>query len=155
MRKIVSLLLAVVMCMMLTACGEKVKDPNPKSCTYEEMVNWLTAKGYIAEGTTPVDINATAGYITDNTGGTLPYVTIADQANDYDGLWLFWWDLVNQTDNYQYYEGMGWNSGTIVYMGGAAFITTEAQNGAFAIAFSEDYAQADAVLAAFNALVAE
>lgn len=154
MKKFVSLMLILVMCVsLLAACG--VADPNPKTATYDEMVTWLTQKKFIAEGTAAVDINTTAGYVTDNTGGSFPFATLADKACDYDGLWLFWWDLENQTENYALYESMGNNSGTIVVAGGACVLTTEAQNGAFAIAFAEDYAQKDAVLEAFKALAAE
>lgn len=155
MKKFVSLMLVLTLCVgMLAACGG-VADPNPKTATYDEMVAWLTAKEFIAEGATPVDINVTEGYVTDNTGGSFPVAVLADKACDYDGLWLFWWDLENQTENYDKYESMGNNSGTIVVMGGACVLTTEAQNGAFAIAFAEDYAQKDAVLEAFKALSAE
>lgn len=157
LTKIVALLLALVLSLgVLTACGgEEIADPNAKTATYDEMVTWLTAKGYIAEGATPVDINTTAGYVTDNTGGSFPFATLADKACDYDGLWLFWWDLENPTDTYGCYESMSMNSGTIVFAGGACVITTSAQNGAYAIAFAEDYAQKDAVLTAFKALSAE
>ena len=44
------------------------------------------------------------------------------------------------------------NGGAVVYMGGAAVLETAAYNGNFAIAFAEDYAQKDAVIADFQAL---
>ena len=137
----------------LSACGSKEPDPvNTKTCNYDEMVEYLTAKGYIAKDTTPVDINTTEGYVTDNTGGQFPFVTIADKAEDFGGLWLFWWDTANPTENYETYTSMASNSGTIVFMGGAAIIATKANSGNFAIAFAEGYAKADDVLADFNAL---
>lgn len=162
LKKVLCLVLVALMLVaVLAACadedkgdeGSKAPDPvNTKTGTYDEMVAYLTAKGYIAEGTTPVDINVTEGYVTDNTGGDFPFVTIADKANDYGGLWLFWWDLENPTENYDTYTSMAMNSGFMVFMGGAAVLGTEANSGAFAIAFAEDYAQKDAVLADFNAL---
>ena len=137
----------------LTSCGSKDPSPvNTSTCTYDEMVAYLTAKGYIAEGTNPVDINTTEGYITDNTGGQFPFVTVADKAEDFGGLWLFWWDTANPTDNYSTYESMSVNSGVMVFMGGAAVLESNAHSGAFAIAFAEDYAKTDAALADFNAL---
>ena len=64
---------------------------------------------------------------------------IEDKAYDYEGLWLFWWDPENKTDLYENYESMAANQGTIVLAGGAAVLETEAVNGTYAIAFSEDY----------------
>ena len=46
----------------------------------------------------PVDINETTGYLTDNTNGEFTETKVADKAYDYDGLWLFWWDLENKVD---------------------------------------------------------
>ena len=47
--------------------GSKTVDP--KTCTYDEMVDYLTAKGYISKDAAPVDMLTTEGYLTDNTGG--------------------------------------------------------------------------------------
>ena len=154
LKKTMCAFLAVLMLTAgLSACGSKDPDPvNTATCTYDEMVAYLTAKGYIAEGTTPVDINTTEGYVTDNTGGQFPFVTIADKAEDFGGLWLFWWDTADPTENYETYSSMAMNSGFMVFMGGAAVLETKANSGAFAIAFAEDYAKADDVLADFNAL---
>mgnify|MGYP000887680707 CR=1 FL=1 len=44
------------------------------------------------------------------------------------------------------------NSGAILLGGGAAVLQTEAQNGAFAIAFAKDYGKKDEVLQDFKAL---
>jgi len=152
LKKTLCLALALLMlASCLVACAKDPDPVNTKTCTYEEMVAYLTAKGYIAKDAKPVNINETEGYVTDNTGGEIPFVEIADKAEDYDGLWLFWWkegsDLYNNI-----YVNMAANAGTIVFMGGAAVISTDAQNGYFAIAFGENYAKKDAVLADFNAL---
>ena len=77
---------------------------------------------------------------------------MADKAYDYDGLWLFWWDQENQTEMYETYQSMGTNQGTIVLGGGAAILQTEAKNGAYALAFSEDYEKKQDVVDAFEAL---
>lgn len=140
---------------VLIACSQPLPAPDPSTAAYEDMVSWLTSEGYISEQADPVDINTTAGYVTDNTGGDYPYAKVADKAMDYDGLWLFWWDLENRTEEYGTYEGMLNNNGIIVVKGGACVLATVARNGAFAIAFDDDYAQKDAVLAAFNALGTE
>ena len=89
LRKILCLSLALLMvAVCFTACGEKAPDPvNTNTCTYEEMVAYLTAKGYIAKDAKPVDINTTEGYVTDNTGGEIPYAAMADKAEDFGGLW--------------------------------------------------------------------
>lgn len=156
LTKILCLLMVLVLgAAMMTACSS-TPAPKTKTATYDEMVAWLTSKGYIAKDAAPVDINTTAGYVTDNTGGSFPYATLADKACDYNGLWLFWWDLSNkESETYSVYESMGNNSGFIVYAGGACVLQTEAYNGAFAIAFAADYAQKDAVLKDFKALTAE
>lgn len=151
-KRVLCLSLAAVLALGLTACGSKTKPVDPQSCTYDEMVDYLTQEGYISEDAAPVNINETQGYVTDHTGGTLSVVPVADRAEDYEGLWLFWWDLENQTDVYEMYQSMQSNSGTIVIQGGAAVLETAGRNGAFAIAFAPDYAQKDAALAAFEAL---
>ena len=157
-KKALSTLLAIAMLTVgLTACGSKSGNPtaNTITSTYDDMVTYLTSKGYIAEGTIPVDINTTEGYLTDNTGGSFAVAEFADRAEDYGGLWLIWWDLNNETNNYQYFESMVNNSGTIVMGGGAAVLVTSARSGAYAIAFAENYAQADAVVGDFNSLPSE
>ncbi len=157
MKKLLCALLAfAMMATVLAACGSKEPDPvNTKTGTYDEMVAYLTAKGYIAEGTTPVDITTTAGYVQDNTGGEMPFAPIADKAEDYGGLWLFWWSEESQTDESGAYYYLAQNAGNIVYMGGACVLQTDAYSGAFAIAFADDYAQKDAVIADFNSLPSE
>ena len=156
LKKAVCAVLALMMVMSLAACedsGSKEPDPvNLSTCSMNDLVGYLTAKGYIAEGTTPVDINTTEGYHKDNTGGSVPVVAWADNAKDYGGIWLFWWDMENQTDAYSNYQFASQNSGNLLYGGGAASLATSSLRGAFAIAFAENYADADAVLAAFNAL---
>lgn len=146
-----ALLISAVLAMgVLTGCGGKT--PNAGTATMDEMAAYFQEKGYIAKDAAPVNINETPGYLTDNTGGQFTDTVVADEAYDYDGIWLFWWDLENQTDNYETYESMTANSGTIVLEGGAAVLETSAKNGAFAIAFSEEYKDADKVLKDFQAL---
>lgn len=157
MKKATALLVAVVMMFgLFTGCGkskETVKKPNAKTATYEEMVNYLIAEGYINKDAKPIDINKTKGYLKDNTGGQFTETQVADKAYDYSGLWLFWWDLDKKTANYENYKGLAVNSGTIVLGGGAATLNTEGKNGAFAIAFSKNYANKDKVIADFSALL--
>ena len=148
-------LAALMLAASLTACGGGAKEVNTKTGSFDDMVAYLTEKGYIAKDATPVDINATEGYVTDNTGGQMPFATVADKAQDFGGLWLFWWDTANPTDNYSTYESMAANGGTIVIMGGAAILQPAGTSGSFAIGFAEDYAQKDAALADFNALPKE
>lgn len=155
MKKVIAILVVAIMSAgLLIGCGGKktVTPPNAKTSSYEEMVNYLKAKGYIDEKAEPVDINVTKGYLTDNTGGQFTQTQIADKAYDYDGLWLIWWDLNAKTDNYATYEDMAANAGTILLGGGAAILTTEAKNGAFAIAFSDKYADKDKVVDDFSSL---
>lgn len=138
----------------LAACGSKEPDPvNTNTCTYDEMVAYLTAKGYIAKDAKPVDMLTTEGYVQDNTGGSFPFAPFADRAEDYDGLWLMWWDSATPSETYEScFANIAMNGGTVVYMGGAVILQTEAFSGNFAIAFAEGYAKADAVKADFEAL---
>ena len=86
-------LLALVLACGLAACGG-AKTVDPETCTYDEMVEYLTAKGYISKDAAPVDMLTAEGYLTDNTGGELPFAPFADKAQDYDGLWLMWWEAL-------------------------------------------------------------
>ena len=145
-------LLALMLTLSLAACGG-AKTVDPQTCTYDEMVAYLTAKGYIAKDAAPVDMLTTAGYVTDNTGGDMPFVPFADKAQDYDGLWLMWWDSAAPSEAYtSCFQNIAMNGGVIVYMGGAAVLPTAACSGNFAVACAEGYAQKDAVLADFSAL---
>lgn len=146
------LLVFMLLVVSMVACSSKPKEVNALTGSYDEMVEYLTEKGYISKDAKPVNINETKGYLTDNTGGEFTETHIADKANDYDGLWLFWWDQENQSDYYAVYNDMKVNAGTILLGGGAAMLPTSAQNGAFAIAFSEDFANKDAVIADFKGL---
>lgn len=140
-KRPVCFLLALLLVSGLTACGAKSVDPG--ACTFDEMVTYLTEKGYIEKDAAPVD----------NTGGEIPFAPFADQAKDYGGLWLMWWDSATPSEAYtNCFQNIAANSGTVVYGGGAAVLPTEAVNGNFAIAFSEDYAKKDAALADFKAL---
>ncbi len=142
---------------VLAACGSKEPDPvNTRTGTYDEMVEYFKAKGYIGEDVTPVDINTTAGYTKDNTGGEMPFSTVADKAEDWGGLWLFWFDGENQSECYlSNFADIEMHGGVIVVLGGANILEAAAYSGYFAIAFAEDYAQKDAVLADFNSLPSE
>ena len=153
LKKVLCLSLALLLLAVLfTACGEKAPDPvNTNTCSYEEMVAYLTAKGYIAKDAAPVDINTTEGYVTDNTGGEIPYAAMADKAEDFGGLWLFYWEKDSEAYNNVFVNAPA-NGNMLVYMGGACVLQAEAINGLYAVAFAEGYAQKDAVLADFNAL---
>lgn len=153
LKKVLCLSLALLLLAVLfTACGEKAPDPvNTNTCSYEEMVAYLTAKGYIAKDAAPVDINTTKGYVTDNTGGEIPYAAMADKAEDFGGLWLFHWEKDSDAYNNVFVNAPA-NGNMLVYMGGACVLQAEAINGLYAVAFAKGYAQKDAVLADFNAL---
>lgn len=139
----------------LAGCGgSKAKTVDPKTAAYDDMVAWLTDKGFIEKDAVPVDINETTGYLTDNTGGQFTEIQVADKACDYNGLWLFWWNPEGG-DYDQVFSDMANNAGTILLGGGAAFLETDAVNGAYAIAFSEDYTKKEDALKAFQELKSE
>lgn len=145
---------AVTVCGLVTGCSAKEEkiEVNASTSSYEDMVSYFEQEGFISEDCEPVNINETSGYLQDNTGGQFTETQVADKAYDYDGLWLFWWDQENQTEMYETYQSMGANQGTIVLGGGAAILQTEAKNGAYALAFSEDYEKKQDVVDAFEAL---
>ncbi len=152
LKKTLCLLLAAALLVTcLIGCAKKPDPVNTKTCTYEEMVNYLKVKGYIKEDAKPVDINKTEGYVTDNTGGEIPYAAMADKAEDFGGLWLFHWEKDSEAYNNVFVNAPA-NGNMLVYMGGACVLQAEAINGLYAVAFAEDYAQKDAVLADFKAL---
>lgn len=155
-KSLCMILIIAMLTMGLTACGNSAPKPvNTATGTYDEMVKYLTDKGYIAKDTAPVDINSTEGYVQDNTGGEMPFAMVADKAEDYGGLWLFWWDTSDESEADEYLEQLDYFDGLIVVWGGACVLQTEARSGCFAIAFAEDYAQKDAVLEDFNSLPSE
>ncbi len=132
----------------------KADGLNTYESSYEDVLAYLIEKGVIAADVTPVDMNVTEGYITDNTGGQMPVAAIADKANDYNGVYLLWWDMKNPTDNIGSYTGLKLN-GMVVIMGGAAtFDKISANSGCFAIGFAEGTAEATvtAGVEAFNAI---
>lgn len=145
---------AVTVCGLVTGCSAKEEkiEVNASTSSYEDMVSYFEQEGFISEDCEPVNINETSGYLQDNTGGQFTETQVADKAYDYDGLWLFWWDQENQTEMYETYQSMGANQGTIVLGGGAAILQIEAKNGAYALAFSEDYEKKQDVVDAFEAL---
>lgn len=130
MKKTVAVIIATAtVCGMTAGCTPKEEkiEVNASTSPYEDMVDYFEQEGFILEDCEPVDINETTGYLTDNTNGEFTETKVADKAYDYDGLWLFWWDLENKTDLYGNYESMATNQGTIVLAGGAAVLETEAQ----------------------------
>ena len=151
-KRFAALLVSMLLALLLSACSSETAQPNARTASYDDMVAWLIQEGYISGQAHPIDINTTEGYVTDNTGGEFPTAVLADRAEDYDGLWLFWWDLENPTENNAVYQNLKVNAGMMMVGGGAAVLQSAAQNGAYAIAFAEDYPQADAVTAAFEAL---
>lgn len=160
MKKMISMILAaVVMVSTLAGCGSgvsKVQAPNTKTCSYEEMVSYLTSEGFIEEKAEPVNINETEGYLTDNTGGNWTELKVADEAYDYDGLYVFYWNPDDKSGLYtEIYANIAVNGNLILLGGGAALLELDAFNGNFGIACSEDYAKKDEVIKAFDALKVE
>lgn len=164
MRKMVSkwgvaCLLVILVVVFMCGCQKEEKKKevtiNVETASMDSLVQYMKNKGYISKEVKPVDINITAGYVKDNTGGSMPVAVVADQAFDYDGIWLLWWDKKNQTDNYEGFEAIKMNENNVVIQGGAAIFEVKAVNGSFAIAFSKDYSKAEEVLKDFEGLKSE
>lgn len=151
------LLIVVIAISTMTGCSTKsVSAPDTKSGTYDEMVNYLISEGFIKKDATPIDINKTKGYLTDNTNGDWTNLVVADEAKDYDGLYLFYWNPSNESGLYkEVYSNIAVNGNMILLGGGAAILELSALNGNFAIAFSKDYKESDEVIAKFKALTAK
>ena len=64
-------LLALMLTLSLAACGG-AKTVDPQTCTYDEMVAYLTAKGYIAKDAAPVDMLTTRATSPTTPAGTCP-----------------------------------------------------------------------------------
>lgn len=64
-------------------------------------------------------------------------MAIADKAYDYNGVWLFWWDIANGSEYFDYWSGLKTNSGTVVVAGGEYTIPMTTYSGCYAIAFKE------------------
>lgn len=145
---------AVTVCGVMAGCTPKEEkmEVNASTSPYEDMVDYFVQEGFISKDCEPININETAGYLQDNTNGEFTETQVADKAYDYEGLWIFWWNQENKTKLYERYESMAANEGTIVLGGGAAVLKTEATNGAYALAFSEDYDKKQDVINAFEAL---
>ncbi|MBQ6117127.1 MAG: hypothetical protein IJL08_07365 [Oscillospiraceae bacterium] len=154
--KLIAAALALILVLPLAACGKKeTAVPNAKTASYEEIVSYFKEKGLIAEDAKPIDINTTAGYVTDNTNGEMPFVDIATKAEDFDGLWLFWWDVDNLGETAEVYENMAYHPDLILIQGGAALMEIKGFKGVCAIGYAEDFAKGDEAMAAFEAMPAE
>ncbi|MCD8022223.1 MAG: hypothetical protein LUF30_04375 [Lachnospiraceae bacterium] len=113
-------------------------DLNTYESSYDDIVAYLVEEGVIAEDAEPVDILTTEGYVTDNTGGSYPTYAFADIANDYDGVYLLWWNLAGESETLDVYSALQTN-GVVVVMGGAVvFENVSAVSGCYAIGFSAD-----------------
>lgn len=150
MKKITSLLLAVLAVFVLVGCGA-AKAPSASTGSYEDVVAYMVEQKVISKDAAPVNINETEGYVVDNTEGQLPFSKVATVAEDYDGVWLFYFDQADAEVEAQF-SSMDLNDGVIVIMGGANVLQTASHKGNFAIAFAEDYADKDAALKAFEGL---
>lgn len=115
----------------------EVTGTNVYASSYDELVTYLTEKGVIDAAASPVDINTTAGYLKKYDGTYDDFVAIADKAYDYNGVWLFWWDIANGSEYFDYWSGLKTNSGTVVVAGGEYTVPTTIYSGCYAIAFKE------------------
>lgn len=153
-KTVAAFITAVALCGMAAGCtpGEEKLEVDASTSPYEDMVDCFVQEDFIPKDCEPIDINETPGYLQDNTGGEFTETKVAYKAYDYEGLWLFWWDQEEKSELYEGYESMAANQGTIVLGGGAAILETESKNGAYALAFSEDYEKKQDAIHAFEAL---
>lgn len=174
------LLLCVLAVSLLAGCGKKAVEPvDLTTCTYEDFIGWLKANEFIAEGTAPVDMNTTAGYllceIMDENYEIVGYESFsdkpyafADKAEDYDGLYVIWYDTTENGafagtwGNLSY--GIELGEETIIYplvfkedFSGYGLIPLNANGSSFLLGFAEGYDEAakEAILTAFKTLKVE
>lgn len=115
----------------------EVTGTNVYGSSYDEMVAYLIEKGVVDAAASPVDINATAGYFKKYDGTYDDFVATADKAYDYNGVYLFWWDIANGSEYFDYWSGLKTNSGTIIVAGGEYTLPMTTSGGCYAIAFKE------------------
>lgn len=149
MKKTVLFILAAVMLFSFAACG--AKTPSASKGTYDELVSYMKSKNVISKDAKPVNINETAGYTIDNTEGEMPFSTVATKAEDFDGVWLFYFDESDEKIK-EYLDKLDYFEGLIVVGGGANILQLEAYKGHFGIAFGDSCANKDAALEAFKGL---
>lgn len=143
-KKMISVIsLALVLVMALSACGsttggQKAKDLNAYTASYEDVVALLQAEGAISKDAQGVDINATPGYYFDNTTGapSTEAIALADAANDYDGVYLVKFDI--DGDHLANWISVRQNMGALLYMGGMAMLQLDSVKGMFGLGFSAD-----------------
>jgi hypothetical protein len=113
----------------------EVTGTNVYATSYDDMVTYLKEQHVIDTTATGIDINATAGYVKKYDATYEEVVKVADKAYDYNDVWLFWWDLSNNSEYTDTYTSMKNNSGNIVISGGQYSLPTTAYSGCYAIAF--------------------
>jgi hypothetical protein len=101
------------------------------------MVAYLKEQNVITSDATPINISETAGYIKKNDGTYDDKRTFADKAYDYDGVWLFWWDIKGGSSNINVYDTMAYNDNVMVIGGGFYTLPATAYSGCYAIAFKD------------------
>lgn len=109
----------------------QIEGLNAFTSSYEDVA---AALGLSGEG---VDMLTNPGYVKKYDGTYDEAMAFADKAIDFGGVGLVWFDLVNGSEYTENYNAMAVNSGVIVIMGGMYTVSTDANNGAFALCFAE------------------
>ncbi len=122
----------------------EIDGVNTYATNYDDMVAYLREQGVITvSDEEAVDMNTTAGYFVgktwndDYTGYTsytnTEAVQFADEAYDFGGVYLIWWDLSGSYTSYRTFS-----TGTTIQIGGGEYtLTCSAVSGAYALAFAD------------------
>lgn len=115
----------------------EVATPNTYATSFDDMVKYLAEKKVIADAANGVDINTNGGYLKKYDGTYDDALKVADKAVDYDGVWLFWWDVANGSDTMSNWANLPTSGNTIVVQGGMYTLPVMAYSGYYALSFKE------------------
>lgn len=143
MKKLTGMILIFAMLCVawMSGCGSAQSNAasvDLNTCTYEEFIAYLQAKGFIDKNAVPVDMNATAGYLVnelyDDDFNIVGYQSFsdkayafADKAKDYNGLYVIWYDTAEGAAFQETWESLSYG----IYLG-----DTEVS---YPMVFAEDY----------------
>lgn len=159
-KRLCTFLVLFTLVIFISSCGDKDNNNqqetlNTYSSSYDKIVAKFVEEGVIGADVTPVDINTTPGYLKDNANNGNPntsVVKVADIARDYNGIYLFWYDLKNfnnSTSMKSIYDSLKLSAqlsengeATLVIEGGHYTLPLDKVVGTYAIAFSSTVEEA-------------
>lgn len=127
---------------------------NAYTMSMDDVVALLVEAGAIAEGTEPVNMAESVDYLKKYDDTYDLAMPIADIENDYNGVMVLYFDLLNGSAYAGNLKSAAVNGGTIPINGGMYTFSTDVINGAYALKFGDnvDETVKEAAKAAFEAV---